>query len=63
MAQQTPEYYINDSKCFTINPPSVIIYFGNAKLCFDKQQITPYELLDVYIKLQNYLNTIEGFSL
>ena len=54
---------IENSKEFTITQPNVILNFGNAKLHFDKQQITVDELLDVYIKLQNYLNTFEGFNI
>jgi hypothetical protein len=63
MAQQTAVYSIDDGNCFTVNQPNVIIDFGNAKLCFDKKQITTDELLDVYIKLQNYLNSFKGFYL
>lgn len=63
MAQQTAIYSINNDNNFTISPPNVIIGFGNAKIHFDKQQITEYELLDVYIKLKSFLNCFDGFNL
>ena len=42
---------------FTVTPPNVVLDCGNAKIVFDKQQIQVDEILDVYIKLKNYLNT------
>ena len=63
MEQLTNEYIIKNYNDFIFNPPNLVIDFGNAKLCFDKKQITPDELLHIYIKLQNYLNSIEVFNL
>ena len=63
MAQQTELSIIDNGNRFTVNPPNVIIDFGNVKLCFDKQQITPVELLEVYIKIKNFLNSIDGYYL
>jgi hypothetical protein len=48
---------------YSVKIPNVVIDFGNAKLHFDKQQITVHDLFYVYIKFQNYLNTFEGFYL
>lgn len=61
--EQSAVYFIENGNDFTVNPPNVIIDFGNAKLHFNKQQITVDELLGVYVKLQNYLNTFNGFNL
>ena len=47
----------------TITPPNVVLYCGNAKIVFDKQQIQVDDMLDVYIKLKNYLNTFNGVYL
>jgi len=48
---------------FTVTPPNVILDCGNAKIVFDKQQIQVDDMLDVYIKLKNYLNTFNGVYL
>ena len=48
---------------FTITPPNVVLDCGNAKIVFDKQQIKVDDMLDVYIKLKNYLNTFNGVYL
>lgn len=63
MAQQTEVYSLDNGNRFMVNPPKVIIDFGNSKLCFDKKQITPVELLEVYIKIKNFLNSIDGYYL
>ena len=63
MAQQSIEYFTGNYNDFTVKIPNVIIDFGNAKLHFDKQQITVDELLDVYFKLNYYLNTFECIHL
>ena len=61
MAQQPIEYFTEND--YSVKIPNVIIDFGNAKLHFDKQQIEIDELLDVYFKLNYYLNTFEGIHL
>jgi hypothetical protein len=48
---------------YTITPPNVILDIGNAKIVFDKQQIEIDDMLEVYIKLKNYLNTFDGVYL
>ena len=48
---------------FTVTPPNVVLDCGNAKVVFDKQQIQVDDMLDVYIKLKNYLNTFSGVYL
>lgn len=48
---------------FTVTPPNVVLDCGNAKIVFDKQQIQVDDMLDVYIKLKNYLNTFNGVYL
>jgi len=48
---------------YTITPPNVILDIGNAKIVFDKQQIEINDMLEVYIKLKNYLNTFDGVYL
>jgi hypothetical protein len=50
----------NSSKNLTITPPNVILDCGNAKIVFDKQEIQVDDILDVYIKLKNYLNTFDN---
>ena len=61
MAQQPIEYFTEND--YSVKIPNVIIDFGNAKLHFDTQQIEIDDLFDVYVKLQNYLNTFERFHL
>jgi hypothetical protein len=48
---------------FTVTPSNVVLDCGNAKIVFDKQQIQVDDMLDVYIKLKNYLNTFNGVYL
>lgn len=48
---------------FTVTPPNVVLDTGSAKIVFDKQQIYVDDMLDVYIKLKNYLNTFNGVYL
>ena len=48
---------------FTVTPPNVMLDTGKAKIVFDKQQIHVDDMLDVYIKLKNYLNTFDGVYL
>jgi hypothetical protein len=48
---------------FTVTPPNVVLDTGNAKIVFDKQQIQVDDMIDVYIKLKNYLNTFNGVYL
>jgi hypothetical protein len=43
-----------------ITIPNLVIDLGTAKLVFDKPQIDLDELIQVYNKLSNYLNTFEG---
>jgi hypothetical protein len=44
----------------SITPPNVILDCGNAQIVFDKQEIQLDDILDVYIKLKNYLNTFDS---
>jgi ribosomal protein S27E len=48
---------------FMVTPPNVVLDCGNAKIVFDKQQIQVDDMLDIYIKLKNYLNTFKGVYL
>ena len=48
---------------FTVTLPNVVLDCGNAKIVFDKQQIQVDDMLDVYIKLKNYLNIFNGVYL
>jgi len=48
---------------FTINPPNVILDCGSAKIVFNKKEINIDDMLDVYIKYKNYLNTFYGVYL
>ena len=59
-----PEYILtikDDSSIIKL--PNVIINIGNAKIVFDKTQIQTHDLLDVYFKLETYLNTFKGIHL
>ena len=62
---QAPQLNIGvvSSSAFVVTPSNVILNFGNTKIVFDKQQIQLDDMLDVYIKLQNYLNTFDGVYL
>ena len=62
--KQTASLYTDNGNDFMVIPKNTVtIDFGNAKLVFDKQQITVDELLYVYSKLQNYLNTFKNINL
>ena len=61
MAQQPIEYFTRND--YSVKIPNVVIDFGDAKLHFDRQQIELDDLLDVYFKLNYYLNTFEGIHL
>jgi hypothetical protein len=63
--QETEQMNIGagSGSAFTITPPNVVLEFGNAKIVFNKQQIKQDDMLDVYIKFQNYLNTFNGVYL
>ena len=63
--QQKPQLNILavSGSAFTVTPPNVVLDCGNAKIVFDKQQIQVDDMLDVYIKLKNYLNTFNGVYL
>lgn len=63
--EQIPQLNILDvsGSAFTITPPNVVLDCGNAKIFFDKQQIQIDDLLEVYMKLEQYLNTFNGVYL
>ena len=63
MAQQTVEIFTGNYNDYSVKIPNVVIDFGNSKLSFNTQQIEIDDLFDVYVKLQNYLNTFERFHL
>jgi len=63
MAQQTVENFTGNYNDYSVKIPNVVIDFGNSKLSFNTQQIEIDDLFDVYVKLQNYLNTFERFHL
>lgn len=52
-----------DAKVLIIKPPNVVVDCGNAKIIFDKQQVELNDLLDVYSRLRNYLNTFNGVNI
>lgn len=54
---------IVSGNAFTVTSPNVVLDTGNTKIVFDKQQIQVDDILDVYIKLKNYLNTFNGVYL
>ena len=45
----------NNEQSITI--PNLVIDLGDAKLTFDKSEININELLDVYIKLEEFIKT------
>lgn len=62
LEEQNSALNIVDSTC-TVTPLNIVLDCGNAKIVFDKQQIQVDDMLDVYIKLKNYLNTFNGVYL
>jgi hypothetical protein len=62
MENITFEFDKNENMISVI-PSNVVLNCGNAKIVFDKQQICIDDVLDVYIKLKNYLNTFDGIYL
>jgi hypothetical protein len=48
------EITFNNNHSITL--PNLVIDFENAKLTFDKPEITINELLDVYMKLEGFIN-------
>jgi len=62
MENITFEFDKNENMISVI-PSNVVLNCGNTKIVFDKQQICFDDVLDVYIKLKNYLNTFDGIYL
>ena len=61
--QESEQLNILSGSAFTVTPPNVVLDTGSAKIVFDKQQIHVDDMLNVYIKFKNYLNTFNGVCL